>query len=483
MIPSAENSAPGGKAFPSYVAYSKDWKLLVGEPARKQAAINPGGTKKKVKRDMGTGKTVRFCPDGQNETREYTPEAVSAEILRKVKEDAEAYLGDTVDKVIITVPAYFNDNQRKATIEAGRAIGVEVLKLVNEPTAAAISYGFNEAGKSQKILVFDMGGGTLDVTIMDAFEGVFDVNSTSGNTELGGTDMDMAISDFLINEFRKNTGVDLSGNPKAKMRIDEASEEAKKELSTLEEVSIEIPFIAAKGDELLHLQRTLKRSELESIVGPKVQECHKTIDDALSSVGLKAADIDSVLLVGGPTRMPIIKNFVKEKLGDKIAGGIDPMECVCFGAALLAAKEDGTLPSDANWKGFNDVTPLPLGVGLVGSVFSVIIEKNSTVPARNKVDGYTTIRDNQTGITFPVFQGEGKLITDPGFVRLGELVISGLAMAPEGVPQVSVQFEIDSSGMIFATATDMSNGREAHAEIKSSAWTSAEEMVMMAERK
>ena len=480
LIPSAEGNTPGGKAFPSYVAFTKDWKMLVGEPARRQVEMNTTGTAKKAKRKMGTGEKITICPKGQNDKREYLPEEISAEILKKVKRDAESFLGDTVDSAVITVPAYFNDNQRSATKVAGEVAGLKVLALINEPTAAAIAYGFNDKSKAQKILVFDMGGGTLDITIMDFLEGEFNVDSTSGDTQLGGTDMDVALSKFIIDEFNKNNGVDLSKDPTQKMRIEEACEKAKIELSMLEETTINIPFITPT----LNLERTLKRSELESIVKDIVDKCNKPIDDALQSVGLTKEDIDSVILVGGPTRMPIIKNFVTKKLGDKVVGGTNPMECVCFGAAIFSEvlKGDGGSISDGAIV-VNDVTPLPLGVELIGSRFSVIIPKNSTVPTYKEVKGYTTVQDNQTVIRFGVYQGEGELVTDKDFVKLGDLTITGIDPAPAGVPRVKVRFDINSDGMVETTATDESTGKTSMTKVQSKLRVSAEEIVNMQKAK
>ena len=483
MIPSSEGNTPGGKAFPSFVAYTTDWSILVGEPARRQYITNPGGTVEKVKRKMGSGEKVTFTPVKQSESRTHEPEVVSAEILKKVKRDAEAYLGDIVDSAVITVPAYFNDNQRNATRVAGELAGFNILGLLSEPTAAAISYGLEEGDTDHKVLVFDMGGGTLDVTVMEFFDNHFNAISTSGDTTLGGTDMDVVITAFLIDEFKRNTGVDLSANERSKTSVKEASERAKIELSMLEETQINLANISMKDGEPLDLVRTLKRSELENIVNNIVQRCNAPIEDALSSINLTPADIDRVILVGGPTRMPVIRDFVIKKLGNKIAGDgtdsgirIDPMECVCFGAAILAEKliNGGITPPD--------VTPLPLGLKVYSNgredVFSILIEKNSCIPTYGE-GIYTTYRDNQTSVVLSVYQGKGNYVTDPDFVGLGELTLSGILPAPQGIPQIQVRFDINSDGLMSVTAIDLSSGKKVQTEIKTNKWTDSKKLVPM----
>lgn len=331
IIPSAEGSSIGGKAFPSYVAFTKDGQRLVGEPARRQAVSNPEGTATAFKRRMG--ESYKFNLRGN----EFTPQQLSAFILQKVKKDAEAFLGQPVEKAVITVPAYFNDNQRQATKDAGKIAGLEVVRLLNEPTAAALAYGIDKTGKEQKILVFDLGGGTLDVTIMEmGKEGTFDVLSTSGDTKLGGTDMDNAVIDWIIDEFKKTSGIDLRNDKQAMMRLKDAAEKAKIELSTTMETDINLPFITSDNTGAKHLELKLSRAKLESLVRPIVERCGASIDRAVSDSKLSMSNIDKIIMVGGPTRMPIVQEYVEKHVGKKIERGIDPMECVADGAAIQA---------------------------------------------------------------------------------------------------------------------------------------------------
>ncbi|NLO90711.1 MAG: Hsp70 family protein, partial [Elusimicrobia bacterium] len=392
IIPSAEGSSIGGKAFPSYVAFSKDGQMLVGEPARRQAVANPEGTITAFKRKMGTD--FKYSIRG----KEFTPQQLSAFLLQKVKRDAEAFLGDKVEKAVITVPAYFNDNQRQATKDAGTIAGLEVVRLVNEPTAAALAYGVDKAGKEQKIMVFDLGGGTLDVTIMDmGKEGTFDVVSTSGDTQLGGTDMDNVLIQYICDEFRKDNGIDLSKDPTAMQRLKEAGEKAKIELSTVMETEINLPFISADANGPKHLQLKLSRAKLESLVESIVKRCGKSIDQAITDAKLKVSDIDRVILVGGPTRMPIVQKYVEEYAGRKIERGVDPMECVASGAGVQAA----ILTGDVKDVLLLDVTPLSLGIETMGRVMTRLIDRNTTIPVR-KTQVFSTAADSQPAVTVHV---------------------------------------------------------------------------------
>ncbi|MDD6153012.1 MAG: molecular chaperone DnaK, partial [Elusimicrobia bacterium] len=402
IVPSAEGSSIGGKAFPSYVAFTKDGQRLVGEPARRQAIANPEGTVTAFKRKMG--ENYKFNLRGQ----EFTPQQLSAFVLQKVKKDAEAFLGEPVEKAVITVPAYFNDNQRQATKDAGRIAGLEVVRLVNEPTAAALAFGIDKAGKEQKVLVFDLGGGTLDVTIMEmGKEGTFEVIATSGDTQLGGTDMDNAIIAWMVDEFRKQTGIDLSKDKQAQQRLKDAAEKAKIELSTTMETDINLPFISAGADGPKHLELKLSRAKLESLVDDIVKRCAKSVEQALSDAKLSPSQIDRIILVGGPTRMPIVQKFVEDLVGKKIERGIDPMECVAIGASVQA----GILTGDVKDVLLLDVTPLSLGLETLGGVCTRLIERNTTIPTR-KSQVFSTAADNQPAVTINVLQGERPMAKD-----------------------------------------------------------------------
>ena len=455
IIPSAEGSSIGGKAFPSYVAFTKDGQRLVGEPARRQAIANPDGTVTAFKRKMG--ENYKYNLRGQ----EFTPQQLSAFVLQKVKKDAEAFLGEPVEKAVITVPAYFNDNQRQATKDAGRIAGLDVVRLVNEPTAAALAFGIDKAGKEQKVMVFDLGGGTLDVTIMEmGKEGTFDVLSTSGDTHLGGTDMDNAVIKWMEDEFRKQTGIDLSKDIQAQQRLKDAAEKAKIELSTTMETDINLPYISADATGPKHLALTLSRAKLESLVDDIVKRCGKSVEQALSDAKLSASQIDRIILVGGPTRMPIVQKYVEDLVGKKIERGIDPMECVAIGASVQA----GILTGDVKDVLLLDVTPLSLGLETLGGVCTRLIERNTTIPVR-KTQIFSTASDNQPAVTINVLQGERPMAKDN--VPLGKFDLDGIPPAPRGVPQIEVTFDNDANGILNVSAKDLGTNKEQHITISS----------------
>ena len=466
MIPSAEGTSVGGKAFPSYVAFTQDGQLLVGEPARRQAVTNPNGTIKNVKRKMGTSEKVKALD------KEYTPQQISAFILQKIKRDAEAYTGETIDKAVITVPAYFDDNQRQATKDAGAIAGLDVVRIINEPTAAALAYGLDKGNTSQKILVFDLGGGTLDVTIMDFSDGVFEVLSTSGDTKLGGSDMDEALTKYVIDEFMKETGVDLSKDNMAFWRVREACEKAKIELSTTMQTEINLPFIASDASGPKHLVKTLTRAKLEEIVEPIVARCKQSITQAISDASLTVDGVDRIIMVGGPTRMPIVQNFVENIVGPKIQRGIDPMECVSMGAAIQGA----VLSGDVKDVLLLDVTPLSLGIETLGGIATKLIDRNTTIPTR-KSQIFSTAQDNQPSVEIHVVQGEREMAADN--TSLGRFILDGIPPARRGIPQIEVTFDIDANGIINVTAKDKGTGKEQKITIASSNKLSKDEIDQM----
>ena len=463
MIPSAEGTSVGGKSFPSYVAFTKDGQLLVGEPARRQAVTNPDGTIKNVKRKMGSSEKVTALG------KEYTPQQISAFILQKIKKDAESYLGEAVDKAVITVPAYFNDNQRQATKDAGAIAGLDVVRIINEPTAAALAYGLDKSDVEQKIMVFDLGGGTLDVTIMDFSDGVFEVLSTSGDTQLGGSDMDEALTNYVIGEFKKQTGIDLAADNMAFWRVREACEKAKIELSTTMQTEVNLPFIASDASGPKHLVQTITRARLEGLVEPIVSRCRQSITQAISDAHLSNDKIDKIIMVGGPTRMPIVQNFVESIVGPKIQRGIDPMECVSMGAAIQGAVLSGEVKDVL----LLDVTPLSLGIETLGGIATKLIDRNTTIPTK-KSQVFSTAADNQPSVEINVVQGERQMAADN--TSLGKFILDGIPPAPRGVPQIEVTFDIDANGIINVTAKDKGTGKEQKITIASSNKLSKEEI-------
>ncbi|MCM8784162.1 MAG: molecular chaperone DnaK [Candidatus Omnitrophica bacterium] len=468
IIPSAEGAGvASGKAFPSYVAFTKDGQRLVGEPARRQAAINPEGTIFAAKRKMGTDYKFRVYG------KEYTPQQISAFILQKIKSDAEAFLGDKVEEVVITCPAYFDDNQRTATKDAGEIAGLKVLRIINEPTAACLAYGLDKLGKRLKIMVFDLGGGTLDVTIMEmGEEGGFMVLSTSGDTQLGGTDMDNALIEYVVEQFKRETGIDLHNDKMAMQRVREASEKAKIELSSTLTTDINLPFITADATGPKHLTINITRAKLEELVSPIIERCRHPIEQALADAQLKAGDIDRIILVGGPTRMPSVQKFVEEVVGKKIERGIDPMECVAMGAAVQAAIIKGEMKEVL----LVDVTPLSLGIETLGGVFTKLIERNTAIPTR-KSEIFSTAADNQTAVTIRVLQGERPMADDN--VELGRFDLIGIPPAPRGIPKIEVTFDIDANGIVHVSAKDLGTGKEQSMKITAPKKLSKEDIEKM----
>lgn len=448
IIPSAEGTSVGGKAFPSYVAFTKDGQLLVGEPARRQAVSNPEGTIQAIKRKMGTDYKVRVYGG-----KEYTPQQISAFILQKIKTDAEAFLGEKISKAVITVPAYFNDNQRQATKDAGAISGLEVVRIINEPTAASLAYGLDKAGKEQKIMVFDLGGGTLDVTIMEFGGGVFEVKSTSGDTQLGGTDMDNILVDYVSSQFMRQSGIDLRNDKVAMQRVREAAEKAKIELSTTVTTEINLPFIAQDASGPKNLALTLTRAKLEELVGSVIERCRHPMTQALQDAKLDPNQADRIILVGGPTRMPIVRNFVERIMGKPAERGVDPMECVAMGAAIQGAVLAGEVTDIL----LLDVTPLSLGVETLGGVFTKVIDRNTTIPTK-KSQIFTTAADLQTSVTIHILQGERAMAQDN--VSLGNFNLTGIPPAPRGVPQIEVAFDIDANGILNVSAKDMATAKQ-----------------------
>ena len=465
LIPAAEGTTIGGKAFPSYVAISKDGDLIVGEPARRQAITNPDNTIVAAKRKMGTDHIFKV------QGKEYKPQQISAFILQKIKKDSEAFLGEKIEKAVITVPAYFDDNQRQATKDAGTIAGLDVVRIINEPTAASLAFGLDKSKQEMKILVFDFGGGTLDVTIMEMGGGVFEVMSTSGDTLLGGTDMDKVIIDYVVDDFRKKTGINLTADSTAMTRIREASEKAKIELSTVMETDINLPFIfhdPSSGTKNLEIKLT--RAKFEELISSIVERCKPSVEKALEDAKLSKSDISKIVLIGGPTRIPLVRKFISSLIGKEAESGVDPMEAVAVGAAIQAGIIAGDVTSDIV---LLDVTPLTLGIETLGGVREPLIERNTTIPtSKSKV--FTTAADSQTAVTIHVVQGERPMAVDN--VSLGSFNLTDLPPAPRGVPQIDVKFDIDANGILNVTATDLGTKKEAKITIEAGSKLSKDEI-------
>jgi len=464
--PTIIKSAEGQPYFPSVVAFTKDGEMLVGEAAKRQAVTNPEGTVHRIKRKMGTGEKTKI------HGKSYTPEQISAFILQKIKKDAEDFLGEKVTDAVITVPAYFNDDQRQATKDAGKIAGLNVKRIINEPTAASLAYGLDKEG-DHKIAVYDFGGGTFDITLMEVGEGVFEVLSTNGDTQLGGSDMDQTFVDYLAEDFKKNHKVDLRDDPKALQRLIEAAEKAKMELSSTLQSDINLPYIAVVDDEPKHLEMKVTRAKFEEIIGPIVDKTEKPCKQALKDAKLNASDIDHVVLVGGTTRIPLVKKKVENIFGEKPKRDVDPMECVAIGAAIQAGVLSGDIDKDIV---LLDVTPLTLSIETLGGVATELIPRNTTVPTK-KSKIFSTAADNQPSVEINVLQGERPMAADNK--SLGRFHLDGILPAPKGVPQIEVAFDIDADGILKVSAKDIGTGKEQSISITGSTKLSDEEINKM----
>ena len=459
VIPNAE----GNRTTPSVVAFSKNGERLVGQIAKRQAVTNPENTVISIKRDMGTNKKVNIEGD------EFTPQEISAMILQKLKADAENYLGTTVNQAVITVPAYFSDSQRQATKDAGKIAGLEVLRIINEPTAAALAYGMDKEDADSKIMVYDLGGGTFDVSILDIGDGVFEVLATSGNNRLGGDDFDQKIIDYLVAEFKKLNGIDLSTDKMAMQRLKEAAEKAKIELSGVQQTQINLPFITADSTGPKHLDITLTRSKFEELIRDLVESTSGPVNQALKDAGISASDLHKILLVGGSTRVPAVQELVKRITGKEPDKGINPDECVAIGAAI----QGGVLSGDVKDLVLLDVTPLSLGIETYGGVFTKLIERNTTIPTK-KSQVFSTAADGQTSVEIHVLQGEREMAAYNK--TLGRFQLTGIPAAPRGVPQIEVTFDIDANGIVHVSAKDMATGNEQNVAITASSNLSDEDI-------